>query len=169
MSVVDGQPVNAAVTNAGFVDKNTATTFTNAILALNNSDPASGAFVDNVQRELNKILINIQTTQTISDASPIVLSEQKGNQLIPVAGSGGPISLSSTPFISINSFFDGMIVKLIGTDDTNTVTMFYTDSVDGGIINGTAVLERFGSLTLVYSSEFSRWIELSRTFKWPLV
>lgn len=164
MAVSDGQNVNAAVTNSAFVDKNTASTFTNAILDLQNADLVSGAFVYNVQRELNKVLLNVQATQTIVDSTPIVLNEQKGNQLILVVGDGGPVVLSNPPFSASNGFFDGQIVKIVGTDDTNSVTMLFSDSTDGAVLNGNATLQRFQVLTLVYSSELERWLELDRNF-----
>ena len=52
MSVSDATSVNAAVTNAGFMDKN-EDTFTVGEVALQNPLPTSGTNVDNVQKELN--------------------------------------------------------------------------------------------------------------------
>lgn len=53
MAVSDGQKVDAATTNASYVDKNTAETFTVAKLDLQNPEPESGSDITNSQRELN--------------------------------------------------------------------------------------------------------------------
>lgn len=56
MSVVDGQQVNAAVTNAAFVSKTATTgnTATGIINLDNTSDPNSGATINNTQRAINE-------------------------------------------------------------------------------------------------------------------
>ena len=52
MSVSDGQKVNAAITNAAFMSRNSDTGTTGQV-DLNNVDAASGSSVANAQRELN--------------------------------------------------------------------------------------------------------------------
>ena len=50
--VIDGQPVNASISNAAWLDAvdNDAA---EGIISFENTDPASGAFVDNIQKESN--------------------------------------------------------------------------------------------------------------------
>lgn len=56
MGVIDGQPVNAAVTNPAFLDANADDTALGKISLNNLSDvPTSGAVVTNIQREFNAI------------------------------------------------------------------------------------------------------------------
>lgn len=52
MSISDGQPVNAAASNAAFMSK-TADTGTSGVLEVTNAAAASGTAVTNVQKELN--------------------------------------------------------------------------------------------------------------------
>lgn len=54
MSVNDGQPVNAAVSNASWISKNTNDS-TPSILGFSNSAPSSGTTITNGQREYNSL------------------------------------------------------------------------------------------------------------------
>jgi len=119
------------------------------------SDPSSGGGGSAGYEE-------ITVTETVSGlnfASPASVSE-----LRVVESSGGELSLSGQNCFGAGPFTGGQTVVLIGSSDTNFVTLNYSDTMNGCIINGTASLQRFRSLTFVYNSVLARWIETTRNF-----
>lgn len=78
MSVSDGQPVNAAVTNAAFMSRTTDTD-TSGKVDLKNEDAASGSSVTNLQREVNSVnSFTGHTAGTAKDAKPSWTSNDVG-------------------------------------------------------------------------------------------
>lgn len=73
MSVVNGQLANQTTFNNAFMSRTSATTQTVAKVALENADVVSGAFVENVQRAINKAFEAVgatgETDATINDYS----------------------------------------------------------------------------------------------------
>lgn len=57
---------------------------------------------------------------------------------------------------------DGMVMYLVGTSDTNTLTINNNDTSNGWIVNGTFVLGLNSCIQLVYDSTLARWLEVSR-------
>lgn len=84
-----------------------------------------------------------------------------GQQFIIVAGASAPITLSVTPF-GTSGFTDGMVIRLVGNSQTNTVTLLNNDASNGCIINGNITLFKYNSIELQYSSTFSRFVEITR-------
>lgn len=163
MSVSDGQPVNATITNAAYVSRTDATTSTNSILQLLNNTAASGDTVTNLQAKINEVIYQVPTSQTVAAAATITLDTTEGNHLLLVSGDSGAQVINSTPFGS-DSWINGTLVKLVGTNDTNTLTITHNDAAGGAVLNGNATLSRFDCLTLQYSSELDRWLEINRNF-----
>lgn len=87
----------------------------------------------------------------------------KAQQAIEVAGSGGPVILSSTPFGS-STPNDKTVVRLFGTSDTNTVTINSSDVAKGVYVNGQAVLFLGYVIDFMYIASINRWMETSRNF-----
>ena len=85
------------------------------------------------------------------------------NQVIPVAGAAGAQTASNTPF-GATPPRGGARVSLVGTHDTNTLTLTYNDVANGCLLNGSAVLKKGFFLDLIYVSALSRYIEVSRNF-----
>lgn len=79
-------------------------------------------------------------------------------QLHYVTGSGGAVDISANPQISAGTI-DGQEMRLIGTDNTNTVTL---DHGTGLIMNGSCVLQAGSSIDYSWSSGASAWIEMGR-------
>ena len=78
MSVSDGQPVNASVTNAAFMSR-TADDNTTGKKDLENADAASGANITNVQRNLNSIFSFLgQLSNQVHNDTPTWLSDAIG-------------------------------------------------------------------------------------------
>lgn len=80
--------------------------------------------------------------------------------LIRVAGSGGAVTLTSTPTIADGS--DGQIVVIRGTDDTNTITIqdigAIASNVDMGGVNRTLGANDY--LGLLFNSDSGNWEEI---------
>lgn len=100
--------------------------------------------------------------ESISASGTITLLSA-GNQMLRVVGDGGAVTASTTPF-GTTPPSDGTIIYLMGTSDTNTVTVTFNDSADGLYINGDAVLGKYHVLTLIYEENADRYIEISRNF-----
>ncbi len=66
--VNNGQPVNAAVTNAGFLSRLTDSDTVAKVGLKNTSDVDSGAIINNTQRAINKALDTVGATSE-SDAT----------------------------------------------------------------------------------------------------
>lgn len=164
MAVTDGSPVDAANTNASYMDKNTATTSTIAIVSLLNALTESGPSVTNLQASVNSSEKQVQVITNLLDTNSIVINESQGEHILFVQSSSGAIILSSTPFGVSYDGLDGTRVTLIGTSDTNTVSLLFSDTAKGSLINGSALLEQGDSLTLIWNSTLDRWLEVSRSF-----
>lgn len=58
---------------------------------------------------------------------------------------------------------DGMIISILGTSDTNTITIAHNDAAGGFVLNGDWVGTKYKILTVQYDSSLDRYIELSRS------
>lgn len=101
----------------------------------------------------------IASTASVTAGGTITVGTNDNRQLIPVAGSGGPVGTSTTPFGGTGGWRDGTEVLLVGTSDANSVTLTYNDAAKGVVGNFSSVeLARFRIVALVYSSSLDRWI-----------
>jgi hypothetical protein len=163
--ISNGQLVDEAVTNSAFISKTDTTSSNTAsgVVRLNNTtDSESGAQIDNVQKKINDANFLEVGNEAISGSGTITLNTH-GNQFRHVVGNGGPQTTDTAPFGS-GAFEGGLIVRVIGTSDTDTVTIPHSDTVKGCILNGTARLKRYYILELQYSSILSRFIEIGRNW-----
>jgi hypothetical protein len=101
---------------------------------------------------------------TLTSSDQIALSTVTGDviQKWRVQGGAGAITLLNTPFLG--SVADGTEIILVGNDNTNTVQFTSNDIAGGCVLNGTAILQKYYSLTLVYDQALNRFIEKSRNF-----
>lgn len=163
MAVSDGQPVNASVVNSNFLSKVDTTTETISILSLNNSDTASGDPIPNVQGAINNKTFSMFAEQVVLSAGTINISTSLGLQYRRVSGDSGAITTSTTPF-GTTAPVAGTIVRVVGFNNTNTVTIQNNDIAFGTILNGNATLDLYDVLDLQYDEVASRWVEISRNF-----
>lgn len=115
-------------------------------------EPVSSA--DNLKMLSGHIIESVATPQTLLAAETITATEM----IIPVSGNGGAITLTSDPQIAAGTV-NGETKTLIGTDDTNTLT----------VVNGSGLSTDNGlSFTLGEDDNIkftwynSRWIETAR-------
>lgn len=160
MGLAFKSPASSALLNSTFLDK-TQDDATIGKLDLNNAQPESGASVSNVQAVINR-LIPYRSSVVIVSASAQLDLENNYVQYIPLVGDAGPQNLDTTPFSSPPE--NGTQIYLIGTDDTNTVTLQFLDDPFGAYINGNATLKRGYCIGLVYNSDLQRYVETSRNF-----
>jgi hypothetical protein len=155
--------LNSAVTNATFLDKTTNDT-TIAKITLDDVDSAvSGSMVGNLQLSVNKST-NLQFSEVAkSNGDTILLNDFSRHQDVSVVGDGGPVTMNALPFGS--SGLQGIIITLTGGDDTNTVKFTDNRVTDFGLVlNGSATLGLYDTLTLKFNLEKKRYIEIGRNF-----
>ena len=68
------------------------------------------------------------------------------------------VDISANPQIADG--YDGQEITIIGSSDTNTLTL---DDGDGLILSGQCVLGVGDAITLTYNKTFDYWIEISRS------
>ena len=96
----------------------------------------------------------INSTATISDAGNISPVDSR-NQLLPVVGNAAAVTAAD---ITITDAKNGDQLMLIGTSDTDTVTIV---SATNTMINGSATLALGDVIELVFLT--SKWYEVSRS------
>ena len=161
MTVANGSAVSSSNVNNAFVSKTANSTMV-GVLDLNES--SSGDRITNTQQEINNLKNKTNAAATVSSGGTITVSTTQREQLFRVSGNGGAQSLSTTPFGTGGGWTDGTIVRLLGTHDTNTLSLDHNDSDNGAILNGDCTLKKYNILTLMWDSSLSRWIELSRNY-----
>jgi hypothetical protein len=97
--------------------------------------------------------------QAITAAGSITTSTTDPRQLRTVLGSSGPQTASLTPFGTGGGWKDGTEVLLIGTDDTNSLTLTNNDASKGLVGNfSTIELTKYMSVVCVWDATLDRWI-----------
>ena len=77
---------------------------------------------------------------------------------------GSSQTFSTTGFGTISGLLSGMRITLVGSSDTNTLTINDSDISDGRTMNGNAVLGRGQSIMFEYNATVARMVEISRNF-----
>lgn len=99
-----------------------------------------------------------QSSATAIVAATGVTHNNVGNEIIFIAGSGGAVDVTADPQIEAGDN-DGDRLMLIGTSDTNTVTL---EDGTGLALKGSIVLGADDILELVWSADDSLWYETNR-------
>jgi hypothetical protein len=105
------------------------------------------------------------SNENISGSGSVTSSTTVGQQVRRVTGNGAAVTASSTPFGVVGGWSDGLVVRLIGQSDTNTVTITHNDAANGAILNGDCTLGQYDVIELQWDSTASRWIEIARSIK----
>lgn len=161
MSVSYGSALTSANVNGAFVSKSADSTMA-GVLDLN--DSASGDRITNAQQEINNLKNKTNASATVSSGGTVSLSTTQRVQYFRLSGDGGAQSLSTTPFGTAGGWIDGTIVRLVGTSDTNTISLDHNDADNGAILNGDCTLAKYNLITLIWDSELARFIEIGRNF-----
>lgn len=162
MTVAYGSALTSTNVNNNLVSKTANSTMV-GVLDLN--EASSGTRVTNVQQEINNQKVSTNASAAIAGGGTITVSITQQMQYFRVSGSGGAQALSNTPFGTGGGWIDGTIVRLVGTSDTNTISLDHNDSADyGAILNGDCTLKKYNMITLQWDSELVRFIEVGRNF-----
>lgn len=121
----------------------------------------SGDTISNVQQRVNENTIKQNASQVLLASESMTLDVIHKLQYFRIAGNAAPVTLT-TPFI--NTPKDGTRIYIVGTDDTNTVTLSVEDVAGGLYINGDATLKRGYMLQLIFDAELNRYFEIGRNF-----
>ena len=161
MTVAYGSALTSANVNNNLVSKTANSTMV-GVLDLN--EASSGTRITNVQQEINNLKVTTNASATVAGSGTITVSTTQRVQYFRVSGDGGAVSLSSTPFGTGGGWIDGTIIRLVGTSDTNTVSLDHNDLDNGAILNGDCTLAKYNMITLIWDSELGRFIEAGRNF-----
>lgn len=164
MSVVDGQRASAAILNAAFVSKLDSSTMVDS-LTLADTAADSGPTVTNVQKSINEMTFKTTATQSITNGGTINVTDYIGMQYRRVVGSSAAVTCSTTPFGNVaRDIPDGTLIRLVGQDNGDTVSLVHSDISYGCILNGDCTLGQYDVITLQWDSYSVRYIEVGRNF-----
>lgn len=100
--------------------------------------------------------------RTVTDFTTTVLTvSTPGDQVFNYVGSSAQVS-GLNFFGTISGIADGTEITVIGTSDTNTMTINPIDGTDGMIMNGPIVLTRGVAITFQKSNTLARMVEIGR-------
>lgn len=108
--------------------------------------------------------IAVYDAEIISNSGYVSIDNAVGFQQRPVIGNGGAVITANDPFGSVGGWVDGTQITLIGTDDINTVTIAFSNTDYGVLVNGNATLQNGYVLTLQWNETILRWFEIARNF-----
>lgn len=123
----------------------------------------SGALVGDMTGTQGATTLNVYTV-TGTRGAPVLITAVGGitsastklGETQFVQGNGGPIVISANPQINVGTII-GQQIRIIGTDNTNTVQL--SDGT-GLILNGNYIMANNSLVTLVWDG--SNWIEVNR-------
>lgn len=160
MSVASNSPLTSANVNGAFLSKSADST---GVAQYTLSRPSgSGSSVPDVQRRLNDAIWQTFATEEIAASGTIMSTTTDLRQYRRVKGLAGSQTASGTPFGTGGGWTDGTEIRLVGSDDSETLEIIHSDVQYGAILNGDIELIKYQSITLQYDSTLERWIEQSR-------
>jgi len=144
-------------TNADVVSTNADVVTTNADVVLTGLDvvAAAASAVANTP--------TVVVLQAIGAGAQIALTASKNDLFLRVGGDGAARTANVDVFSTTPA--NDIRVALIGTSDTNTLTITYTDAAGGCLVNGPSVVLGLNEIVnFVYDSAIDRYLELGRNF-----
>jgi hypothetical protein len=96
---------------------------------------------------------------TLTAADSIAINTFVGFQQWRVQGGAAAVTLSGTPFGTTNPV-DGSQITLVGTDDSFTVSLAYTDAADG-YVGPDITIGKYDTVTVQYNSALDRYVFVS--------
>jgi hypothetical protein len=110
-----------------------------------------------VQKLASGSLVLVYPTATASLAASGTLTQTA--PIMRVDSTGGAVTLDTTTPVTVGEF-DGQQLEIMGTDNTNTVTIPDSGTVD---LNGLIVLSDHVSVLLEWFDGDSKWVEVRRS------
>lgn len=109
-------------------------------------------------KNLNSVTGTRTSPQSVTAGTAIAPSTTATVQTFWLQGSGGPVTVTANPAIGAGGF-EGQLLYLFGTSDTNTVTY---NNGNGLSLRGSITLAADDPLVLMWSAASSLWVEVSR-------
>jgi hypothetical protein len=101
----------------------------------------------------------VTAVQTVSSGGTVTTSTSDQRQQRLVVGNGAPTSASTTPFGTGGGWKNGTEIQLIGTDDSQSVILAFSDVAKGLVGNFSEIeLTKYKTVLCVYNSALDRWI-----------
>ena len=160
MPIIEDSPLSSSTANATFVDR-TIDTSTIGRLSLLNTLPESGGTIANPQQRINENTLKINPASSLLASESIALDGVHKRQYFRIEGNLTSVTLL-TPFTG--SPKDGTEIIVVGTSDSQTVTISHSDTAGGTFLNGDATLKRGYMLHLIYDDVLDRILEIGRNF-----
>lgn len=103
--------------------------------------------------------VAVAADQAVAAGAEITVDSTAFKPLIPLAGDGAARTTSTTPFGTSHGFASGKEIILLGTNNTNTLTLEVND-IAGGFISsrGKLVLSKYKQAILIYNLSMDRFI-----------
>ena len=173
-AITAGVPANPVLSLNQLGNVGIGTTAPAAILAVNggahvggDSDPGDNNLAVDGTSTLTGAVTHTATTiytsasiQTLAAGDPVVASATK----VIVAGSSGPVTTTAAPTIADGT--DGQMLYVVGTNDTNTLTLQDEGTLASSNLalgSTSRVLGLGDVLVLMYDTTAASWIEVSFT------
>lgn len=115
----------------------------------------------NTPPSLSGIGWTVKGVQTVSDIELIEIDDSNNFQYQPLISDGGQVDSNATPFgTTLSDWSDGVVIRLIGTSDTDYMTILHSDIQYGVIMNGDTDLLKDVVVELQYDSVRERFIQI---------
>lgn len=102
-------------------------------------------------------------TEDISDGGTISLvTSGVGFQYRRIQGASSLAVTTDTEPLGTSAPTDGTVITLVGQSNVATVSIPYSDTSKGFLLNGDITLGLGGSLTVIYDSTLDRYVEMNR-------
>jgi hypothetical protein len=128
--------------------------------------PSGNLAATDVQAALNELQSDIDTRAVARSMSTFtgtsVAPSGNADQVYTYTGSSAQ---TFTGFGTISGFTNGKQVDLVGTDDTNTLSISESDATNGWLMNGPIELTKAARIKFEYNSTLLRMVEVSRSVR----
>lgn len=110
-------------------------------------------------KDINRPGFEVKATQTIGEIGAASLTTIDQRQLIPIQGSGEPITLNNKPFGDLGGWKDGAEILLVGLSDEWPITIVKADESKGVVGDFVSYkLGKWNALKLVWHAGLDRFI-----------
>jgi hypothetical protein len=172
MSVTTGQKGEATTFNSAFLSK----LLGGAILGVVNLlkpgiDPVydlqqtildQQALITQLQADLANASAGFELlSETIADGAQLTPPTKRA-VMIKVVGDSAPVDFNILPFGDSGDFSATQIIRIYGTDNTNSVTLKHNDNDYGCILNGDCLLKKGNMIELFWDNTSLRFVEIVR-------
>lgn len=120
--------------------------------------------IDDINTDLSALDIgfSVYANEAVANAGAVTINNKK-MQIRRVSGNGGAVTLANQA-LGAGAISDGVIIVLIGTSDTNPVSINFSDTAKGILLNGDIELKKGRIVHLLGDATMDRYLEIARNF-----